>query len=102
MPKVVEREVVVVGGGPAGAGGAANLARLGRKAIVLERESGPRYHIGESLIPFCWYPLERIGFVDKLRGSHFPKKYSVVFVGTSGKPSRPYYFFQYLYDGAAV
>jgi flavin-dependent dehydrogenase len=102
MPKVVEREVIVVGGGPAGSCAAANLAQLGRKALVLEREPGPRYHIGESLIPFCWYPLERIGFVDKLRNSHFPKKYSVVFVGTSGKPSRPYYFFQYLYDGAAI
>ncbi len=102
MPATVESDVLVVGGGPAGSTAACVLAQKGRRVVVLEREQGPRYHIGESLIPFCHYPLERIGFLDKMKRSHFPKKYSVVFVGTSGKPSRPFYFFQYLYDQAAV
>jgi flavin-dependent dehydrogenase len=102
MPNVVECEALIVGGGPAGSCAAANLALKGRRPVLLERERGARYHIGESLIPFCYYPLERIGFIEKLKRSHFPKKYSVVFVGTSGKPSRPFYFFQYLYDSAAV
>src|SRR5262245_52226564 len=44
-------DVVVIGGGPAGASAAAILAENGRSVIVLERERFPRYHVGESLLP---------------------------------------------------
>ncbi len=95
-------DVLIIGGGPAGACAASTLALAGRTALVIEKEPGPRYHIGESFIPFCAYPLARIGFLDKLKASRFTKKYSVVFVGTTGTASRPFWFHQYLYDGAAV
>jgi hypothetical protein len=29
--------------------------------LVIEREKFPRYHVGESLIPFTFGPLERLG-----------------------------------------
>jgi len=59
----------------------------------LEREKFPRYHIGESLIPFTFGPLERIGMIPKMRKSHFVKKYSVTFVQPDGRRSQPFYFF---------
>ncbi len=45
-------DVAIVGGGPAGSTAAALLARAGRHVIVFERERFPRFHIGESLLPF--------------------------------------------------
>ena len=86
-------DCVIIGGGPAGCSAATVLADHGRKAIVLEREKFPRYHIGESLIPFTYPALERIGMIPKLRASAFPKKYSVQFVSPSGRASQPFYFF---------
>lgn len=48
----VERtEVVVIGGGPAGATAAAVAAQRGRRVALFERERFPRFHVGESLIP---------------------------------------------------
>ena len=69
----------VVGGGPAGATAGAFLAQKGWRVLLLEKEQFPRYRIGESLMPYCYFTLERLGVIDKIKGSHFPKKYSVQF-----------------------
>ena len=45
-------DVAIIGGGPAGSTAAALLARAGRRVILFEREKFPRFHIGESLLPF--------------------------------------------------
>src|SRR5476649_711556 len=85
-------DAIVIGCGPAGASAAAVLALHGRRVLVLEREKFPRYHIGESLLPFTCYPLQRIGMIDKMRQAAFVKKFSVQFVSRSGKASHPFYF----------
>ena len=95
-------DVIVVGGGPAGSTAAAVLAEKGRRVIVLEKEKFPRYHIGESLMPYCYFPLERIGVIEQMKASHFPKKYSVQFVNTDGRVSQPFYFFQHLQHEAST
>jgi flavin-dependent dehydrogenase len=82
----------VIGAGPAGSAAAALLAEQGVRVVVLEREKFPRYHIGESLLPFTCHPLKRLGLLDKMRQSEFVKKYSVQFVSPSGKASQPFYF----------
>ena len=94
-------DAIVVGGGPAGAAASAVLAEHGRRVIVLEREKFPRYHIGESLLPFTFAPLERLGLIPKMRRSRFVKKYSASFVQPDGKPSQPFYFFN-RYDRETV
>jgi flavin-dependent dehydrogenase len=90
---ITNHDVLIIGGGPSGTGTAAILAEYGHKVLVLEREKFPRYHIGESLIPFTFGPLERLGLIPKMRKSHFVKKYSVSFVQPDGKRSQPFYFF---------
>jgi flavin-dependent dehydrogenase len=86
-------DVIVIGAGPAGSAAGALLAEQGHRVLVLERERFPRYHIGESLLPFTFYPLQRLGLVGEMRRSAFVKKYSVQFISTSGKASQPFYFF---------
>ena len=44
-------DIGIIGGGPAGAGMAAYLAKAGANCVVFERELFPRPHVGESLVP---------------------------------------------------
>jgi flavin-dependent dehydrogenase len=85
-------DVVVIGGGPAGSTVSTLLAQHGRRAQLFERERFPRFHIGESLIPETYWVLKRLGMLDKMKQSHFVKKYSVQFVSATGKVSTPFYF----------
>ncbi len=94
-------DTLIIGGGPSGASVAAVLAEYGHRVLVLERDKYPRYRIGESLIPFTYAPLERIGMIPKMRTSGFQKKYSVLFVQPDGKASQPFYFYN-RYDRETV
>jgi flavin-dependent dehydrogenase len=93
MPSSNTYDTILIGGGPAGSCAGAILAEFGHRVLILEREKFPRYHIGESLIPFTYEPLKRIGMIPKLKASHFVKKYSVAFVRPEGKSSTPFYFY---------
>lgn len=90
--KTSEADVVVIGGGPAGATTSTLIAQHGYKVRLFEREHFPRFHIGESLIPETYWVLKRLNMLEKLRKSHFVKKYSVQFVTQHGKLSEPFYF----------
>ncbi|MEO0477836.1 MAG: NAD(P)/FAD-dependent oxidoreductase, partial [Planctomycetota bacterium] len=91
-------DVIVVGAGPAGSTAATLLAQQGRSVLMLERDHFPRYHVGESLVPFCYSTLNRLGMVDKLNATDFIKKYSVQFATMDGRMSQPFYFSDHL-DG---
>ncbi len=85
-------DVIVIGGGPSGTTAASVLADHGHRVLILEKEKFPRFSIGESLIPYCYFTLERIGMVDKMERSHFQRKHSVQFVSSKGEASQPFYF----------
>jgi len=88
-------DAIVVGGGPAGSTTGALLAEKGHDVLIVEKEKFPRYHVGESLMPFCYFPLERLGLIDNLMESGNPRKYCVQFVRQDGFLSQPFYFFQH-------
>ena len=92
---------IVIGAGPAGSASAASLTEYGHRVLMLERAKFPRYHIGESLIPFTFHPLERLGLIPAMKSSAFVRKYSIQFAAPSGKVSQPFYFFN-RYDRETV
>ncbi len=92
MNQKTDYDCVIIGGGPAGATAATILAQHGRSALILEQSYFPRPHIGESLMPQTYWTFKRLGMLEKLEASDFPRKESVQFVSTSGKDSQPFYF----------
>ncbi len=72
------REVVIVGGGPAGSCAGNLLAQAGVDVLLLEREKFPRFHIGESLLPTELAVLARLD-VD-LDAVPFLRKRGAIFV----------------------
>jgi flavin-dependent dehydrogenase len=94
-PAVNPQEVVVIGGGPAGATVSTILAQQGVRVVLFEREKFPRFHIGESLIPETYWTFKRLGMLPKLKASAFTRKESVQFVNENGKLSEPFYFTDY-------
>jgi flavin-dependent dehydrogenase len=66
MPRA-ECDVVVIGGGPSGSTASILLAEKGHRVVLLEKESHPRFHIGESLLPANLPLFERLGVAGRMR-----------------------------------
>ena len=78
VPASESFDVVIIGGGPGGAVTAARLAQRGRRVLVLERETFPRFHLGESLLPDSLGVLDALGLLPvvdarfiRKPGAHF-------------------------------
>ena len=79
-------DTIIVGGGPGGATAGALLAKAGQKVLVLEKETFPRFHIGESLLPFGNDVLKASGAWDKVTAAGFIPKFGAEFcVGNTSK-----------------
>lgn len=85
-------DCLVIGGGPAGSTVAALVAEAGIKTLLVERESMPRPHVGESLMPETYWLFERLGVLNQLETSSYAKKVGVQFVNNTGKESAPFFF----------
>src|SRR5690242_1410774 len=71
-------DAIVVGGGPAGSTCSHLLARAGKKVLVLEKETFPRFRIGESLLPYSTPIFARLGVLDELKAK-YQRKYGAFF-----------------------
>ncbi len=91
-PSADRYDVIVIGGGPAGSTTGALLAEHGHSVLLLERDVFPRFRIGESLMPGTYETFERLGVLDRLNETAFPRKHSVQFYSGSGRASKPFYF----------
>lgn len=85
-------DAVVIGGGPAGSTISTLLARGGRRVLLLEREKFPRFHVGESLLPWSLPIMERLGVLEKVRGAGFQEKYGAYIWNEATGGVRPVVF----------
>lgn len=65
-------DAVVLGGGPAGSCASSYLARAGYRVLLLEKERFPRFHIGESLLPYNHEILSELGVIPQMEAAGFP------------------------------
>lgn len=67
MDTTTREQILIVGGGIAGASLATVLARDGLEVVVLERDREYReVNKGESMMPWGWAEVERLGLADEL------------------------------------
>jgi flavin-dependent dehydrogenase len=85
-------DVAIIGGGPAGSTAATLLARAGRRVIVFEREKFPRFHIGESLLPFSMKAFARMQLHEKFLRAGFLKKFGGEIFGACSEKGTKFYF----------
>jgi flavin-dependent dehydrogenase len=81
-------DVIVVGGGPAGSAASASLARAGHGVVLYERDTFPRFHIGESLLASVNDVFEAIGVKHLIEEAGFPQKWGATFLTADGGTER--------------
>lgn len=85
-------DCIVIGAGPGGSTAAAIVAEQGHSTLLVERDSMPRFHVGESLMPETYWIFERLGILHEIEQIGFTRKNGVQFVNSSDKESRPFIF----------
>lgn len=73
------RDVVVMGGGPAGLTLGCYLADAGVTPLIVEKLNHPRPHVGESLMPSTVRIMREMGFHDVVDTAGFPRSGGVVY-----------------------
>src|SRR5919197_4363805 len=77
----LKTDVLIVGGGPGGTAAAMFLAREGIKPTIIEAETFPRYHIGESMTGAGGQVLRDLGLGPEMYKRKHPTKQGVKVYG---------------------
>jgi flavin-dependent dehydrogenase len=85
-------DTIVIGGGPAGSASAGLLSKKGQRVLILEKQSFPRFHIGESLLPFGNDVLHELGIWEDLKSMSFMRKLGAEFVLGNSAGSHRFWF----------
>ena len=70
-------DCLVIGAGPGGCATASIVAEQGLATLLIERDKMPRFHVGESLMPECYWLFERLGILNDIKRMGFTKKHGV-------------------------
>ncbi len=82
-------DALIIGGGPGGSSAATYLARAGKKVLLLEKEHFPRFHIGESLLPYNQQLFREMGLMPALKAAGFTRKFGAQFhLGNASKGTK--------------
>lgn len=84
-------DAIVAGGGPAGSSTANFLRQRNRSVLVLERDKFPRFHIGESMLPFSNDVWRELGVFEKI-DAMFMHKPGAKFIHEESGAEFTYYF----------
>jgi len=87
-------DVLVIGGGPGGSTVSSYLARAGKKVLLLEKEVFPRFHVGESLLPYNLRIFRELNLMPALEQAGFPRKLGAQFELGDGSKSVGFVFRQ--------
>lgn len=85
-------DVAIIGGGPGGSSTAAFLAERGLSVALFERETFPRFHVGESLMPATMLLLEELGVRHEIDAHGFQLKYGASFIDEENGSTQTFYF----------
>ncbi|WP_025761957.1 NAD(P)/FAD-dependent oxidoreductase [Dyadobacter tibetensis] len=94
---MVEIDVLIIGAGPAGTVAASYLANQGYKVCILERDTFPRFQIGESLLPCCMDHLQETELLEAVSQLGFQKKTGAAFM--KGSQRCEFYFSEQFTQG---
>lgn len=89
---MTDYHAIIIGGGPGGTSAASYLARAGKKVLLLEKEIFPRFHIGESLLPYNLRIFREIDFMRTLEGAGFFPKFGAQFHLSNGRKRSDFVF----------
>ena len=79
-------DVIVVGGGPAGASAAIHLATRGVRVLLVEREKFPRAKLcGEFISPECLAHFARLGVLEEMERAGGARVGETIFFARSGR-----------------
>jgi flavin-dependent dehydrogenase len=81
----MKTQVAIVGGGPGGSSSSVFLAKEGIQSVIIEQETFPRYHVGESMTGECGGVVRELGLENEMLKRKHPIKHGVRVFGTSGK-----------------
>jgi flavin-dependent dehydrogenase len=81
-------DFAVAGGGPAGTSAAISLAQRGRSVVLFERETFPRFHIGESLLATANDSFAELGVAETMAAANFPVKWGASLITHDGMSGR--------------
>ncbi|HEU0272968.1 MAG TPA: NAD(P)/FAD-dependent oxidoreductase [Candidatus Udaeobacter sp.] len=81
-------DFAVAGGGPAGSSAAISLRQRSHSVVLFERETFPRFHVGESLLSTANDSFAILGVAEQVEAASFPAKWGARLYTHDGQSAR--------------